>query len=80
MLAVGHRFTPASWACKKPAPLKWRPPTPIICGCVRSGIGAGSSTDQPVLVHAGEELASASRVVSVIEVAALARDFAFLGG
>jgi hypothetical protein len=45
---------------------------------VRSGIGAGSSTDQPVLVHAGEDLASASRVVSVIEVAALARDFAFL--
>ena len=28
--------------------------TPIICDCVRSGIGVGSSTDQPVLVPAGE--------------------------
>jgi len=32
--------------------------TPIICGCVRSGMGVVSSTDQPVLVPAGEKLAS----------------------
>ena len=49
----------------------------VVCG---PGSARGSSTDQPVLVHAGEELAAACRVVSVIEVAALARDFAFLGG
>ena len=28
----------------------------IICGCVRSGIGVASSTDQPILVPAGEGL------------------------
>jgi hypothetical protein len=55
--------------------------SPIICGCVRSGIGVGSSTDQPLLVPAGEELASLGGPgCSELEVPGFASDSAFLGG